>query len=46
MTAYVALQELPLGRIVRAAPYAPIYGESLLNLRPASGSASATCSTG
>jgi serine-type D-Ala-D-Ala carboxypeptidase (penicillin-binding protein 5/6) len=33
MTAYVALQELPLGRIVRAAPYHPIYGESLLGLR-------------
>lgn len=34
MTAYVALQELPLDRIVRAAPYEPIYGESLLELRP------------
>jgi serine-type D-Ala-D-Ala carboxypeptidase (penicillin-binding protein 5/6) len=34
MTAYVALQELPLNRIVRAAPYEPIYGESLLGLRP------------
>jgi D-alanyl-D-alanine carboxypeptidase (penicillin-binding protein 5/6) len=33
MTAYVALQELPLGRIVRAAPYDAIYGESLLELR-------------
>jgi serine-type D-Ala-D-Ala carboxypeptidase (penicillin-binding protein 5/6) len=33
MTAYVALQELPLNRIVRAAPYEPIYGESLLGLR-------------
>jgi serine-type D-Ala-D-Ala carboxypeptidase (penicillin-binding protein 5/6) len=33
MTAYVALQELPLDRIVRAAPYDPIYGESLLELR-------------
>ena len=33
MTAYVALQELPLDKIVRAAPYDPIYGESLLNLR-------------
>jgi D-alanyl-D-alanine carboxypeptidase len=33
MTAYVALQELPLDRIVRAAPYHPIYGESLLGLR-------------
>jgi D-alanyl-D-alanine carboxypeptidase (penicillin-binding protein 5/6) len=34
MTAYVALQELPLDRIVHASPYHPIYGESLLNLRP------------
>jgi len=34
MTAYVALQELPQGEIVRAAPYSPIYGESLLELRP------------
>lgn len=34
MTAYVALQELPLDKIVRAAPYTPIYGESLLELRP------------
>ncbi|MEX2107278.1 MAG: D-alanyl-D-alanine carboxypeptidase family protein [Solirubrobacterales bacterium] len=33
MTAYVALQELPLGKMVRAAPYSPIYGESLLGLR-------------
>ncbi|MGE5281441.1 MAG: D-alanyl-D-alanine carboxypeptidase family protein [Chloroflexota bacterium] len=33
MTAYVALHELPLDRIVRAAPYAAGYGESLLNLR-------------
>ncbi len=33
MTAYVALQELRLKRIVRAAPYEPIYGESLLGLR-------------
>jgi D-alanyl-D-alanine carboxypeptidase (penicillin-binding protein 5/6) len=33
MTAYVALHELPLGKIVRAAPYHPIYGESLLGLR-------------
>ena len=32
MTAYVALQELPLNRIVRAAPYEAIYGESLLEL--------------
>ncbi len=34
MTAYVALEELPLGQIVRAAPYSPIYGESLLELQP------------
>ena len=34
MTAYVALQELPLSKIVRAAPYSAIYGESLLELRP------------
>jgi serine-type D-Ala-D-Ala carboxypeptidase (penicillin-binding protein 5/6) len=34
MTAWVVLHELPLGKIVRAAPYAPSYGESLLNLRP------------
>jgi D-alanyl-D-alanine carboxypeptidase (penicillin-binding protein 5/6) len=34
MTAYVALQELPLDKIVRAAPYVPEYGESLLGLRP------------
>jgi serine-type D-Ala-D-Ala carboxypeptidase (penicillin-binding protein 5/6) len=33
MTAYVALRELPLDRLVRAAPYRPIYGESLLGLR-------------
>jgi D-alanyl-D-alanine carboxypeptidase (penicillin-binding protein 5/6) len=33
MTAYVAMRELPLDRIVRAAPYDPIYGESLLGLR-------------
>jgi len=34
MTAYVAMEELPLGRIVRAAPYDAIYGESLLEVRP------------
>jgi D-alanyl-D-alanine carboxypeptidase (penicillin-binding protein 5/6) len=33
MTAYVAMQELPLDKMVRAAPYEPIYGESLLGLR-------------
>jgi D-alanyl-D-alanine carboxypeptidase (penicillin-binding protein 5/6) len=34
MTAYVVLRELPLDRIVRAAPYQAEYGESLLGLRP------------
>ncbi len=34
MTAYVALRELPLDRVVRAVPYDAIYGESLLELRP------------
>ncbi len=34
MTAYVALQELPLDKVVRAAPYTAEYGESLLGLRP------------
>ena len=34
MTSYVALQELPLGKMVRAARYIPIYGESLLGLPP------------
>jgi serine-type D-Ala-D-Ala carboxypeptidase (penicillin-binding protein 5/6) len=33
MTAYVALHDLPLDKVVRAAPYDPIYGESLLELR-------------
>jgi len=33
MTAYVAMHELPLDKIVRAAPYEPIYGESLLGLK-------------
>ena len=33
MTAYVAMKELPLGKIVRAAPYSPIYGESLMGLK-------------
>jgi D-alanyl-D-alanine carboxypeptidase (penicillin-binding protein 5/6) len=33
MTAYVALRELPLDRIVRARRYVPEYGESLLGLR-------------
>jgi serine-type D-Ala-D-Ala carboxypeptidase (penicillin-binding protein 5/6) len=34
MTAWVVLHELPLEQVVRAAPYSPSYGESLLNLRP------------
>jgi serine-type D-Ala-D-Ala carboxypeptidase (penicillin-binding protein 5/6) len=34
MTAYVALKELPLTRIVRVAPYGGGYEESLLRLRP------------
>jgi D-alanyl-D-alanine carboxypeptidase (penicillin-binding protein 5/6) len=33
MTAWVALHELPLEKIVRAAPYDAEYGESLLGLR-------------
>jgi serine-type D-Ala-D-Ala carboxypeptidase (penicillin-binding protein 5/6) len=33
MTAYVALHELPLDRMVRAAPYDAEFGESLLGLR-------------
>jgi D-alanyl-D-alanine carboxypeptidase len=33
MTAYVALKELRPEKTVRAAPYEPIYGESLLGLR-------------
>jgi D-alanyl-D-alanine carboxypeptidase (penicillin-binding protein 5/6) len=33
MTAYVAMKELGLEKIVRAASYAPIYGESLMGLR-------------
>jgi D-alanyl-D-alanine carboxypeptidase (penicillin-binding protein 5/6) len=33
MTAYVALHEPPLDRVVRAAPYEAEYGESLLGLR-------------
>jgi D-alanyl-D-alanine carboxypeptidase (penicillin-binding protein 5/6) len=33
MTAYVAMRELPLDEIVRAAPYEAEYGESLLGLR-------------
>jgi D-alanyl-D-alanine carboxypeptidase (penicillin-binding protein 5/6) len=33
MTAWVVLHELPLDRIVTAAPYHPEYGESLMGLR-------------
>jgi serine-type D-Ala-D-Ala carboxypeptidase (penicillin-binding protein 5/6) len=33
MTAYVAMKDLPLGKIVRAQPYDPEYGESLMGLR-------------
>lgn len=33
MTAYVAMQEMPLDRIVRAQPYQAEYGESLMGLR-------------
>jgi D-alanyl-D-alanine carboxypeptidase (penicillin-binding protein 5/6) len=33
MTAYVAMKEMPLGRIVRAARYEAEYGESLMGLR-------------
>jgi D-alanyl-D-alanine carboxypeptidase (penicillin-binding protein 5/6) len=34
MTAYVAMRRLPLDRVLRAAPYEALYGESLLELRP------------
>lgn len=33
MTAYVALKEAPLNKVVRAQPYDPEYGESLMGLR-------------
>jgi D-alanyl-D-alanine carboxypeptidase (penicillin-binding protein 5/6) len=33
MTAYVALKDVPLDKIVRAQPYEPEYGESLMGLR-------------
>jgi len=33
MTAYVAMKDLPLNKIVRAQPYEPEYGESLMGLR-------------
>jgi D-alanyl-D-alanine carboxypeptidase (penicillin-binding protein 5/6) len=34
MTAYVAMKDLPLGKIVRAQPYEYEYGESVMGLRP------------
>ena len=34
MTAYVAMRELPLDKIVRAQPYEAEYGESLMGLKP------------
>jgi serine-type D-Ala-D-Ala carboxypeptidase (penicillin-binding protein 5/6) len=34
MTAYVAIKELPLGKIVRAQPYEAEFGESVMGLRP------------
>ena len=34
MTAYVAMKENPLDRVVRAAPYEAEYGESLLEMQP------------
>ena len=46
MTAYVALQELPLGKIVHAAPYHPITASPCSACAPARRSASATSSTG
>lgn len=33
MTAYVAMKEMPLDKVVRAAPYGAEYGESLLEMR-------------
>jgi serine-type D-Ala-D-Ala carboxypeptidase (penicillin-binding protein 5/6) len=33
MTAYVSMKDLPLNKIVRAQPYEPEYGESLMGLR-------------
>lgn len=33
MTAYVAMKDMPLDKIVRAQPYDPEYGESLMGLR-------------
>ena len=34
MTAYVAMKDMPLDKVVRAADYEAEYGESLMNLRP------------
>ncbi len=34
MTAYVAMKDLPLGKIVKAQPYEYEYGESVMGLRP------------
>jgi D-alanyl-D-alanine carboxypeptidase (penicillin-binding protein 5/6) len=34
MTAYVAMKDLPLGKIVRAQPYEYEFGESVMGLRP------------
>ena len=33
MTAYVAIKDMPLNKVVRAQPYDPEYGESLLGMR-------------
>jgi D-alanyl-D-alanine carboxypeptidase (penicillin-binding protein 5/6) len=33
MTAYVAIKDMPLDKVVRAQPYRPEYGESLMGLR-------------
>jgi serine-type D-Ala-D-Ala carboxypeptidase (penicillin-binding protein 5/6) len=33
MTAYVAMRQMPLDKVVRAQPYRPEYGESLMGLR-------------
>jgi D-alanyl-D-alanine carboxypeptidase (penicillin-binding protein 5/6) len=33
MTAYVAIKDMPLGKVVRAQPYEAEYGESLLGMR-------------
>jgi D-alanyl-D-alanine carboxypeptidase (penicillin-binding protein 5/6) len=33
MTAYVAIKDMPLDKVVRAQPYDPEYGESLLGMR-------------